>query len=153
MPTRLLDWTSNALGALWFVVTNKNLSNNGNKDGVVWMLSFTDQDRRDDNLRPFEISKPEILRPRHVEKRLVAQGGWFTIHPDNKPLDQDKTFQNRLKQILIPYKHFDDIRFMLNLCGLNQVTLFPELDGLCKHIAYQNSKEYTERRDRERNIQ
>lgn len=146
MPTRLLDWTSNALVALWFVAKHPNKDK---KDGVVWVLSFDAKDRGDDSLDPFKISKPEILRPKHIEKRLIAQGGWFTIHPEKKPLDKYENFRGKLRSIRIPYAddRFEDIRFRLNLCGLNRVTLFPDLDGLCEHIAYQNSKVYLVRRD------
>lgn len=41
MFTRLLDWTTSALAALWFTVTSKRGISN---DGVIWILRFDIRD-------------------------------------------------------------------------------------------------------------
>ena len=142
MPTRLLDWTSSALAALWFAVSDTQKKS----AGAVWVLKFEEGDVNDFNEGddPFEITKTKIFCPKHIEKRFIAQGGWFTIHCNRTPLDKEKNF--KIKKITIPRKQFNHIRFSLNICGMNQVTLFPALGGLSKHISWQNSKAYLNRK-------
>lgn len=153
MPTRFLDWTSSALAALWFTVSDTR-QDKKNDNGIIWALSFNDNKKEVVTLKeadkPFEIKIVKIIRPRHIERRFVAQGGFFTIHPNNTPLEKSG-FKKKLTKILVPRKQFDDIRFLVNVCGTNQVSLFPDFDGLCKHIAWQNSKEYRNKRDKSKN--
>jgi hypothetical protein len=44
MGTRLLDWTDNALAALWFAVQEVYLEDEPNPLGVVWALTPEDGD-------------------------------------------------------------------------------------------------------------
>jgi hypothetical protein len=150
IPTRLLDWTSSALAALWFTVSDDRRDMGGvDNDGAVWALKFTKKDvkRPSKNENPFKREKTKVFRPTHIEKRFVAQGGWFTIHSNLRPLNEQKGLKMKLTKIIIPRILFGKIRFLLNICGMNQVTLFPDFGGLCKHIAWQNSKDYVKRRN------
>ena len=150
MPTRLLDWTSSALAALWFAICKKE---NKDGDGAVWILTFEDSNiiKHWENKSPLEITKTQILFPPHIASRVRAQGSVFTIHKFNGrtkplPIDKEKSYKNKLTKLRIPSGKFSNIKFSLNRCGLNQVTLFPDLGGLCEHIAWRNSKEYFTRK-------
>ncbi len=148
MPTRLLDWTSSALAALWFTVTDTRKNDNG----AIWVLKYEEADivkpRKDD--MPFDTIETKIFFPTHIVDRFIAQGGWFTVHKYErkiKSLDEEGNYENKLiKKLIVPRDSFSNIRFLLNRCGLNKVTLFPDFDGLCEHIAWRNSKEYFARK-------
>ena len=154
MPTRLLDWTSTALAALWFTVTDTRSTSDD--DGAIWIFNFdknidVKEPEKDEN--PFKIPDTKLFCPTHIEPRFIRQGGWFTIHNYDsgiKELNEEETFKDKLGKFTIPRKCFKEIRFTLNLCGVNQVDLFPDFNGLCEHVAWQNSRAYVERRDRKR---
>src|SRR5262249_51870066 len=79
LPTRLLDWTSNAMAGLWFVVRK---APEDRKPGVVWVLKPENEDFISGQLRkkPFEAPSTRVFRPQHINRRLVAQAGYFTLH-------------------------------------------------------------------------
>jgi len=149
MATRLLDWTTNPFTALWFAVEKPPARNPKTKSklpAVVWVFNASKKDYvSDKELEPFEVTRTMIFRPRHVTRRIVVQNGWFTVHKwmvRQKrfiPLENNNQYSKRLQKILIPPNAFSLIRRELDRCGFNAGSLFPELDGLCKHIQWQNT--------------
>lgn len=146
MKTRLLDWTSNALAALWYGV-RKEQGQYG-KDAVVWILKTERNDfldERDPQMQSKDqqfhsISGTRLYRPRLINKRIAAQGGLFSVHeltPETKfGLDGDKKFRPRLQTISVASGECQAIRDELNQCGVNEVSLFPDYSGLCKHLTW-----------------
>jgi len=145
LPTRLLDWSYSALAALWFCVkSSPKKDDKGQKlDGVVWLLKTTKDDfinfptARD----PYSLVKTRIFRPRLVSKRIMAQAGVFTCHkrmPTGKfiALEKNNAYRERLIKIIIPADSFRIVREQLNICGVNSVALFPDLDGLAAHLQF-----------------
>ncbi len=143
LPTRLLDWSQNPLAALWFAVEHPARTG---KPGVVWAFNFADDllvDRAGEE-EPFNVSSTRLLRPSHITRRLVAQAGWFTVHApsaDGKGLEimQMSPLADRLTKITIPASIFADLRYHLDRCGINRATLYPDLDGLCRHIQWKHT--------------
>jgi hypothetical protein len=139
LKTRLLDWTSNPLAALWFACADKR-----DGDAFVYALGA-------DNLRvkdvyennPFEISNTRVFQPRLNNPRIIAQHGWFTLHrystKDRRfvSLEENPTTNKHLTEIRIPEKKRNDVLRSLEVHGISSRTLFPDLDGLCRNL---NSK-------------
>jgi hypothetical protein len=83
---------------------------------------------------PFELGGIKKVRPRYVTKRLEVQAGIFTIHnPPNLCLDEVSP-RGALRKIVIDKSYVDDLRKELSLYGVNERTLFPDLDGLARHM-------------------
>lgn len=142
LPTRLLDWSYSALAALWFCVKYPPKKNEQGKelDGVVWLLKTKVEDFIEfpTTKSPYSLGRTRVFRSRSVSKRILAQSGVFTCHrqlPTGEfiPLEKNANYKERLVKIIIPANSFHRIRDQLNACGVNSVSLFPDLDGLASH--------------------
>lgn len=151
LPTRLLDWTSSALAALWFAVRNPPEKRDNGKElenGVVWVLCAHTEDFRLDpeQNRPFDNkSRTLIFRPQALSARIVAQSAVFTVHKliGNKifiPLEKNRLYKNKLVKFIVPPSAFGSIRKELNMLGTNAALLFPDLNGLCIHLLWRYTK-------------
>lgn len=149
MATRLLDWTLNPLAALWFTVSMppKWGAKGRQRRGVVWVFF---PERKDFIIptrgkSPFCIAGTRVFQPRHVASRINAQAGWFTTHSfttkENKfiPLERNPRYSTKLIKLRIPPKEFQEMRYQLDRLNINAASLFPDLDGLCNHITWDNS--------------
>src|SRR5205807_2117467 len=145
LPTRLLDWTANALAALWFAV-RRPARQPDRPHAVVWVFRPEDKDIIKDveALSPFDGQRTNVFVPRHVTLRIRAQVAAFTVHKFIHslkrfvPLEKNIRHKRRLDKILIPALAFAELRFELDRCGVNASSIFPDLDGLCIHLTWQN---------------
>lgn len=117
-----------------------------NQNSVVWAFSPQKQDLVISGKEsPFEGRRTKVFQPNHVTRRIVVQGGWFTVHKyiQSKgrfiPLEKNKLYKKRLIKFIIPPSSFQDLRYDLDRCGINDASLFPGLYGLCKHIVWEHS--------------
>lgn len=142
LPTRLLDWSENPLIALWFAVSSK--CDNGTP-GVLWIFDVFESDIVADLEKdPLNMKKTIVFDPSHINKRITSQSGWFTVHQLKDkiikkfvPLEQITNYKESLTKLIIPVDLFVGFRQKLNKLGINQSTIFADLDGLCKHLEWQ----------------
>lgn len=133
LATRLLDWTTNPLVAAFFAVKSEPKS-----DGAVYAFvprSFVTPKTMSLDDRYLSVYG---YNPRPINKRLAVQSGRFTVHLDPQtPLSEnhaDAVTFNELHKIVIPASAKIGLQKELNRYGVNQMTLFPDLDGLSSFI-------------------
>ncbi|MES1952588.1 FRG domain-containing protein [Salinisphaera sp. S4-8] len=142
LPTRLLDWSYSALVALWFTVNKPPKEIDGCvSDGVVWVFKTKPDDfiTFPTKESPFSQGRTRIFRPRSVTRRILAQTGVFTCHKRTKEgkyvtLEKNRSYKGRLVKIFISGSQFKSIRGHLLANGVSRLALFPDLDGLARHL-------------------
>ena len=91
----------------------------------------------------FADRKIKVFRPAHVADRTRVQSGFFTVHSlsdkSSSPMESDERYAGKLLKLRIPSSSFSKLRFALDQYGVNQSSLFPDIDGLCRHIEWLHS--------------
>lgn len=146
LPTRLLDWTTNPLVALYFAVKD-NIDLKNEKEGydgssaIYFMIYKTPPIDIEDITNPIEYvcNKESEIKgtghalfwPSHTTPRIKAQSGVLTIQHDYKiPF----CYGSQLVKYIIPSHLRLEFRKILNCYGINDSSMFPSLDGLASHL-------------------
>jgi len=139
---------------LWFAVEKvpKKNDKESYENGAVWILAGEVDDFRTDTdkIDPLSNKITKIFRSTVISRRISAQTGVFTVHRVNKDgrmikFETNANFKKKLSKLIIPFKNFVKIRKQLNILGVNNATLFPDMDGFCKHLTWRFSKYEDER--------
>ncbi len=142
MKTRLLDWTSNPLTALWFACSNENKIN---EDSYVYVFA-ADKSlliKRTIEKTPFNQTTTKILKPALNNERIIAQAGWFTSHKFSAKakcfvkLERNQDLNHLIVEIRIPSNLKIYILKRLNIFGFNSQTLFPDVTGICNQLNWE----------------
>ncbi|MGV0938948.1 FRG domain-containing protein [Empedobacter sp. ULE_I140] len=140
LPTRLLDWSHSPLIALFFAVSDDNFKNQ-NGAFFLYDVSKTEVLTFDklDNFNPFDkdVDKDFYFHlPISTINRLDNQFGHFSIHKDPSIPFEDICTNSRLKKYIIPKEIKRDILLLLNQYGINNLSIYPDLEGLSKHLSW-----------------
>lgn len=161
-PTRLLDWTDGALIALYFAVRD----NMGDRNAAVWALDpwwlnwrvirrdevvpvgdpLLPKNRKEQKWLPSRfqqtrtLPKPPIaVFPGNFDKRIGSQRSAFTIHgADVDGLTRLATAEKNagLARITIPSWAVSEIKRSLDTCGIDETTVFPDLEALSRVVDF-----------------
>jgi hypothetical protein len=138
LPTRLLDWTESILVAAYFAVENAGTDA---EPPAIYAMNLNRNQKRLQFILPgqkvqdaFSLkSEVAIYWPPHISPRIPAQRGLFTVHrtPDKAP--------ERLSiEKLILYKGRQSfwLKLLIDKCGVNRASLFPDMDGLAGYMGW-----------------
>ncbi len=122
----MLDWAESLLIAAFFAVESGGALGAGIIYGVNGLPMIAgDAD-------PFDISEVSVYRPSHLTPRIAPQWSVFTVHPDP---GQDFRRSGKLTSWRIPgEENCWRIKLVLDSCGINYASIYPDLTGLARHI-------------------
>ncbi|MVZ67613.1 FRG domain-containing protein [Sphingobacterium sp. DK4209] len=163
--TRLLDWSDNALIALFFAVENTRSDN----EAIIWVLdplklnasnikeiknkemdelkiytSLKNTEEVDNYFnihlledKKIEVRYPIAIKPHYLDSRMKNQGSCFTLFGyDKKGLINHPLNDAFLQKLIIPKNHFRKIKRDLFKLGISYDSIYPGVEGISKKINY-----------------
>jgi hypothetical protein len=129
LATRLLDWTYNPLAAAFFAVEH-----DCGQDAVIYAY-YNEKNIDTETVTPFAAQGINKVKPKGLLQRITRQSGIFTIHnPPGLYLAEPGRGSDRLETIIIAQTYRQTLLEELSYYGINRLTLFPDLDGLSRHV-------------------
>ena len=154
LPTRLLDWTTDATVALFFCCQHDG------SDGVIYLMNPTNINYNNLQIKEARLADSDhdsalvceylsmgahltkagtktaiAIHPFHNSERIMLQRGCFTLH-GNKPNDITVKTAPSLVGIPILEQHKKKIITQLRSIGTDEMSIFPEAEHICNHLKY-----------------
>jgi hypothetical protein len=165
--TRALDWSEGLGVALYFALEQyRKGTHDGKAVPCIWLLNpyalnahvkawrvrdlvsprFLGYIKKDDTTYDygevvdenlFHWTMPVAIYPIQRSNRVRAQRGWFTIHGiDQRPVELQAPMN--VAQVLLPESPIGSAMAFLEQAGLNEYTVFADLDALARELHRKN---------------
>lgn len=140
LPTRLLDWTTNPLKALFFACDN-----NFSEDGLLYSLNYFSYYQHSENdYLILDNEGIQVYFPKINNDRMSLQEGCFTIFSLPRNADDLQDLVSSLSndestEIVEYYIASDEKRIILQELsdlGINNKFIFSGVEGICKKICF-----------------
>lgn len=160
LPTRLLDWSTNPLVALFFASLKHKNDDGKETNGVVYILysrgHYSGADEEDiiyqnnekiiNSIESIYKNIDYMIKTKYPIRvipnvqlgRILSQGSRFTFHPENSTPLEDELNRNLFK-FEISSGSKKNILDELSVLNINWSTLFPDLDHIIKEIKFQTN--------------
>jgi hypothetical protein len=129
----LLNWTRNPLVAAYSVVVEKH-----DGDSAICAYRSNRYLQIPKHPGPFKVDRVARVIPNHTTLRITVQSGLFTIHPHPAEPFTDAA----IDKLVVPADKRKAIKKTLNKVGIDTGSLFPDLDGIARHIDWLRTDEY-----------
>lgn len=158
LKTKLLDWSSNPLVALYFAVENIISKQEDEVFGVVWGLKVKDKyfltpeaaGHPDYFMNTNEFGDPVhekkhhwyMLNPPPITRRIESQSGKFSYHPNPLQLINDEESLSERSRELVMFciepergrNTNQDIRKHLGIMNIHHASMFPDPAGIASFL-------------------
>lgn len=118
---------------------------NFNEEPVVDELLYNIQMEKSHfrpKINPNDLMRPVYVKPKLNNKRIIAQSGAFLLYGAKRMSGKNKEIELvKIRSVAIPHDAKADIRKELEMLGIHESTLFPEIDKTAEFIAsrYKNA--------------
>lgn len=134
LPTRLIDWTTNSLAAIFFATgAGSETKSNGVIVAIESRLHRFYRPENPDEVDPFDVPEAGFFYPPALAPRIAAQRGIFSIHPLPTQAWRVRAEEDRF---IVPGHLKDEMRRILFNFGIDDAQLMADLDGLSRTLRW-----------------